>query len=95
MGMDVAMDPNEVLEKGSKIYETQRAKFEAEHMGEFVAIEVTSGDVYFGETTTEAILAAEKKYPDAIFYVAQVGVTPKSYRMLLNFSTSSNDTNAL
>jgi hypothetical protein len=46
---------------------------EASSRGQFVAIEVNSGDYFFGSTPLEAINNGKQKYPERFFHVMRVG----------------------
>jgi hypothetical protein len=41
--------------------------------GQFVAIEVDSGDYFLGATPLEAVTKAKQRYPDRVFHVMKVG----------------------
>ncbi len=60
--------------KGERIYRTRlKALLEPAHIGEFVAIEVESGDYFVGPTLGAALAKASKKYPDKRFHIVRVG----------------------
>jgi hypothetical protein len=50
-----------------------KADLEREHMGEYVAIELESGDYFLGRTTRDVVKAARRAYPDRLTYVMRVG----------------------
>ena len=50
----------EELDRGSARYQEIKQELEAEHHGEFVAIEVDSGDSFVGKTGEEAFQQAEE-----------------------------------
>lgn len=61
-------------EEGERLYRTKlRRLLEKTHHGEYVAIEVESGDYFVGKTMGEALAAAEQKYPRKRFYFIRVG----------------------
>ena len=74
------VDKNEHVEKGKKIYEKIKDKLEPVHRGEFVAIEVDTGDYFMGKDLIEADRKARVKYPDAVFFLARIG-----YRAVWHF----------
>jgi len=41
--------------------------------GQFVAIEVDSGDYFLGATPLEAVKSGKAKYPEKVFHVMKVG----------------------
>lgn len=49
MGKVRIVDKNEHVDKGTAIYEKIKDKLEPEHKGEFVAIEVDTGDYFLGK----------------------------------------------
>jgi len=54
-------------------YEEIKEKLEAKHHGEYVVIEVDSGDYSVGETAEEAFEQAEAAHPDKVFCLIRVG----------------------
>lgn len=54
-------------------YEEIRPELEAEHHGEYVAIEVDSGAYFVGETPQEAFEQAEEAFPDRAFCLIRIG----------------------
>ena len=62
-----------IVRQGFKIYNKLKRALEAEHFGEYIAIEVKSGEYFLGRTMDEALDKAEQKYPDAKFFVVRVG----------------------
>jgi hypothetical protein len=72
--MSAASETEVVAERARRVYVGQlRAKLEAEHVGEFVAIEPVSGAYFLGHTLSEAIQAARRTYPDRIAFAMRVG----------------------
>ena len=60
--------------KARQIY-NDRLKFNLETCcrGQFVAVEVDSGDYFLGITPLEAIKSGKEKYPEKAFHVMKVG----------------------
>ena len=54
-------------------YAEIRGELEAEHRGEFVMIEVDSGDYFVGKTTQEALRQAEAAHPGKAFGLIRIG----------------------
>lgn len=50
-----------------------RDRLEVEHPGQFVAIEVESGDYFLGTTIQEADEKASAKHPGSVFYIVRIG----------------------
>jgi len=63
----------ELLQRGWQRYAEIRAELEAQHFGEFVMIEVESGDYFLGATSQEALHRAEVVHPDKAFCLIRVG----------------------
>jgi len=63
----------ELAAKGESLYAKLKEQLEQEHRGEFVAIEVESGDYFLGKTLQEADKKAREKYPNRVFYVIRIG----------------------
>lgn len=53
--------------------ERLRANLERDHMHEFVAIELESGDYFLGKRMIDASSAARKAHPDRLPFVMRVG----------------------
>jgi len=68
------VNKDELVDKGKEIYKKElKDKLEPEHKGEFVAIDVKSGDYFLGKDPIEADEKARKKHPDNVFYLARIG----------------------
>jgi len=68
------MDPHRTAEKGRRIYrERLKSKLESEAMGQYIAIDVDSGNFVLGETPLDALCAAKQQYPGAVFHIMRVG----------------------
>jgi hypothetical protein len=65
----------EIADKGAVIYEGIKGKFEPDQKGKFLAIEVESGNYYFGETSKDAIDLARAANPGKRFYLVKIGFT--------------------
>lgn len=73
---------HQLSEKGKEIYQNLKATLEPEHKGEYLVIEVESGDYFIGRTIEEAGKKARRKYPDKIFHLIKIG-----YPGVFNLST--------
>jgi hypothetical protein len=62
-----------IVRRGFQIYNKLKRALEAEHWGEYIAIEPKSGEHFLGRTMDEALDTAERKYPEAKFFVVKVG----------------------
>jgi hypothetical protein len=63
----------DIAEKGAKIYEQIKDQYEPQDSGKFLAIEVSSGDVYPAAISSEAVELARKAHPNTVFYVVKIG----------------------
>ncbi|MFA4975726.1 MAG: hypothetical protein WC839_00770 [Candidatus Paceibacterota bacterium] len=67
------VDIEKIAKEGAKIYEQVKDKYEPKYNGKFLAIEIGSKDVFFAETSADAVVLARKKYSKKIFYVVKIG----------------------
>jgi len=84
---DFTFSPDEITQRGEKIY-TERLKSELEpaHIGEYVVIEVESGDHFVNRDLVVAINEARAKYPGRLFYTIQVGTKPTISHRKTNYA---------
>ncbi len=69
-------DPTKIAEAAEAIYdEKYREGYEADHNGEFVAIDVTDQKAYLGEHAEDALLHAREQAPHGVFHLMKVGAT--------------------
>ena len=66
-------DIQKIAEKGAKIYDRIKVKYEPRDNGKFLAIDVESEKEYPGNTSAEALALARTKHPNKIFYVVKIG----------------------
>ena len=66
-------DQRKLVSKGKEIYRKLRDELEPQHKGEILAIEVDSGEYFFGKTVIEATDKGRGKYPDKVFYTVRIG----------------------
>lgn len=73
--MDKAtVDPRELVARGQAYYDQHlRASVEPQHTGEFLVLEVESGDYEVDEDEMAAIRRARARHPESLFYVLRVG----------------------
>ena len=73
--------PEEVAQRGEAMYERQiRARVEPEHMGQFVVIDIETGDYELDVDDLAATKRALAKRPDAVLYGLRIG-SPAAYRL--------------
>lgn len=64
----------ELARKAREIYhERLKSVLEASFYGQFVAIEIDSGDYFLGSSPLEAIKKGKQRYPNKVFHVMKVG----------------------
>lgn len=68
----------EVSERGQNILETLPEELKEQHFGQFIAIEVDTGQYFIGDTAIEATREAQRKHPDKIFFLGRIGY-PTAY----------------
>lgn len=71
--MNTAVDIQNIAQQGNALYELIKKNYEQKHTGDFLAIDITSKDVFLGKSNSEAVEMAKNKYPDHIFYVVRIG----------------------
>lgn len=59
--------------EGTRIYEQIKTKYEPQHTGRFLAIEVDEEKAYLGDSSSEAVELARQTHPDKVFYVVKIG----------------------
>ena len=66
-------DIQKIAEEGAKIYDQIKVKYDPEHKGKFLAIDIESKNVYLGNTSAEALELARQRHTDKVFYVVKIG----------------------
>lgn len=66
-------DIQRIADEGFKVYEEVKSRYEPEHNGEFLAIDIETKDVYLGKTSSEAVENARAEHPQKVFYVVKIG----------------------
>ena len=79
--VDVILSPETVATRGEQIYEREiRAKVESQFPGQFVVLDIATGDF---ETDADDLVATKRmlaKHPDAVLYGLRIG-HPAAYRL--------------
>jgi hypothetical protein len=77
MNIDVDLFKKVNIEKlakeGDRVYQKIKNQYEPKHNGEYLAIEVESGDVFMAKDGAEAMVKAQRKYPNKVFYLVKIG----------------------
>ena len=72
--MSATTDPDSLAAQGETLYITRiKALVEPTHIGEYIAIDVDSGDYFLGDTLVEAATKARTIYPDRCFHFIKIG----------------------
>ena len=66
-------DLQKIVNEGAKIYNKIKNKYEPKENGKFLAINIDSEDIYFAETSADAVELARKNHPNKVFYVVKIG----------------------
>ena len=71
----------EIVQRGQALYDQQiRAKVEASHKGEFLILDVDTGEYEIDNNEVAAVKRARAKNPSAALYILRVGY-PAAYRV--------------
>lgn len=69
----------EIAQRGQALYDQQlRAQMEASHPGQFLVLDIETGDYEIDVDDVAAIQRAKAKHPDAALYILRVGA-PTAY----------------
>ena len=67
-------NPKAISGAGEQIYDQRyRHDYERDYPGQFVAVDVLSGNATRGGTSSEALLKARQQYPKSVFHLIRVG----------------------
>lgn len=76
-----SLTKDEIARRGRGIYERDiRAEVEREHDGEFLVVDVATGEYAVGEDQDEVFDHAEARNPEGLFYLLRVG-RPAAHRI--------------
>ncbi len=71
----------EIIQRGQTLYEQQiRAQVETRHAGDFLILEVETGDYEIDVEDVRALQRAKARHPDGAFYIVRIG-SPTAYRL--------------
>ena len=75
------LTPDQIANRGEEIYQQKlKTKYEPEHVGKFLAIEIESGEEFLGESLEEVFEKAKVKFPARLFHFIKIGF-PGVYSM--------------
>lgn len=66
-------DIQKIAERGAKIYDQIKVKYDPKERGKFLAIDIDSKKAYLSKTSAEALELARQNHPNKVFYVAKIG----------------------
>jgi len=66
-------DVHEISKKGRELLDLIPDELKEKHFGQFIAIEVDTGEYFIGKTAIEATRKARAKYPGKIFFLGRLG----------------------
>jgi hypothetical protein len=76
----VFSNASDVAKAGEKIYREQlREKYEASHLGQFIVIEVVTGQSVLAKEPEDAIRQAHAAAPHGVFHMIKIG-SPSPYQ---------------
>jgi hypothetical protein len=74
-------NPDKIADAAQRIYEEKyKAKFEPTHTGEFLVIDLKTGEAYFGKFPEDALQQARTQAPNGIFHLIRIGA-PAAFRV--------------
>ena len=76
--------PEELVTLGEQIYFENKDSLEKKHFGEFAVIEVESKEIITDRDKLKAIQQAQKKYPNRLFYIVQIGKLKSQFTSEMN-----------
>lgn len=66
--------PDKIAEEGQRLYEERhKADLEQNRRGEYVAIDVLTGNAYVGKFPEQALEEARKQAPNGVFHLIRIG----------------------
>lgn len=71
----------EIVQRGQTLYDQQiRAQVEPQHPGDFLILDIETGDYEIDVEDVQALQRAKAKHPDGAFYIVRIGA-PTAYRL--------------
>lgn len=81
MNIQDNITPETLAKLGNKFYnENLREKLEKESLGQYVVIEIESGDYFVNQDLKTALEQAQTKFPDKLFHIIKIGETQNYYK---------------
>ncbi len=71
----------QIVERAEKIYEEKhRQTCEADHLGEYVVVDLTKGEIYIDKYAEGAMEKANRHSPNGIFHLIRIGA-PSAFNL--------------
>lgn len=81
--------PDKIAEAGQRLYaERHQAQLEKDRSGQFVAIDVLTGEGYVAEFPEQALEHARKQAPNGVFHLIRIGA-PGAFKV--SYSSQRHD----
>ena len=81
MSIQTKLSAKEISQRGREIYDREiRAKVEKDHDGQFIVVDILTGNYEIGEDDAAATSCALKKNPAALLWGIRIGA-PAAYRI--------------
>lgn len=80
----------DLSKKANDIYNTLDANFIEKHRGNYIAIDIDSGEHFVAESRDEAVKEAHKKHPGKLIFVRRIGTLEKVSRHFSSLSSTNN-----
>lgn len=82
--------PGKIADAGDRIYSDKyKSQLEADQMGHFVAIDVTTEEAYVAEFPEQALEKARTAAPNGIFHLIRIGA-PGAFKVSFGLSKSDD-----
>lgn len=65
--------PKSITSRAKTIFEERREQLENEHLGQFIAIEPDSGDMFLADSFDTAVAKAVAKHPEKVSHTIHIG----------------------
>lgn len=66
-------DLEKIAREGTAIYERIKTSYDPSHHGQFLAIDIGSGDAFVAPISAEALVLVRQAHPNTVFYVIKIG----------------------
>lgn len=73
MTVSTTLIPDDIVDRGKRIYEERIRPLVQENVGKYLLIDVESGDWAMGEDTLELADAVQARHPDAVLFAMRIG----------------------